>query len=111
MSDVVQPVDPYDITVRSAGLGRRRLTEKFVGVLGLLSAILAVGVLGLVIGTIVIKGASELKLSLFTQARPLYGEQGGIADALIGSAIIVAIAMAVAIPFAVLVAIFMSEYA
>ena len=111
MSDAVTPVDPYDITVRSAGLGRRRLTETFVGVLGLLSAILAVGVLGLVIGTIVIKGASELKLSLFTEARPLYGEQGGIADALIGSAIIVAIAMLIAIPFSVLVAIFMSEYA
>ena len=110
MSDV-PPVDPYDITVRSAGLGRRRLTEKIFGGLGVLSALIAVGVLGLVLGTIVVKGLSQLKLSLFTEARPLYGEQGGIADALIGSAIIVAIAMLIAIPFSVLVAIFMSEYA
>lgn len=111
MSNPVPPVDPYDITVRSTGLGRRRVTEKAFAVLGIFSAVLAVGVLALVIGTIIVKGASELKLSLFTEPRPLFGQEGGIADALLGSAIIVGLAMLMAIPFAVLVAIFMSEYA
>ena len=104
-------VDPYDITVRSSGLGRRRLTEKVFGALGVAAAIVAVGILALVLGTVVIKGFSQLNLDLLTKSRPLFGEQGGIADALIGSAIIVGICALMAIPFAVLVAIYMSEYA
>ena len=47
----------------------------------------------------------------FTKARPLFGEEGGIADALVGSALIVAMAMIMAIPVSVLVAIYISEYA
>jgi phosphate transport system permease protein len=104
-------VDPYDITVRSSGLGRRRLTEKMFGALGVAAAIVAVGILALVLGTVVIKGFSQLDLDLLTKSRPLFGEQGGIADALIGSAIIVGICALIAIPFSVLVAIYMSEYA
>jgi phosphate transport system permease protein len=110
MSDV--PVhDPHDITVRSAGLRRRRITEKAFGGLGVLSAIFAVGILALVLGTVISRGLDGLSFDLLTQPRPLFGEAGGIADALIGSAIIVAMAMIMAIPIAVLVAIFMSEYA
>ncbi len=104
-------VDPYDITVRSSGLGRRRLTEKMFGALGVAAAIVAVGILALVLGTVVIKGFSQINLDLLTKSRPLFGEQGGIADALIGSAIIVGICALIAIPFSVLVAIYMSEYA
>jgi len=104
-------VDPYDITVRSNGLRRRRVTEKVFGVLALLAAALACGLLALVLGTLIFKGASQLNLDFFTKARPLYGEKGGIADALIGSVIIVGLAMLMAIPVAVLVAIYMTEYA
>jgi len=42
----IEIVDPYDITKRSNDLGRRRLTEKLVSVLALLSALLAVAILG-----------------------------------------------------------------
>ena len=41
----------------------------------------------------------------------MFGEEGGIADALVGSVLIVGMCMAIAIPVAVLVAIYMSEYA
>jgi phosphate transport system permease protein len=108
---VTPDVDPYDITVRSAGLGRRRITEKVFGGLGVASAVLAVGVLALVLGTVVTKGLDGMSLDLLTKPRPLFGESGGIADALLGSALIVGMAMVIAIPLAVLVAIFMSEYA
>lgn len=111
MSTSPTAADPYDITVRSNGLGRRRLTEKVFGLLALLSAVLAVGILALVLGSVLVRGFSELSLTFFTKARPLFGEEGGIADALVGSAIIVGMAMAMAIPVAVLVAIYMSEYA
>jgi phosphate transport system permease protein len=104
-------VDPYDITVKSNGLRRRRIVEKVFGVLAIGSALLACGILVVVLSTLVSKGFSSLSLDFFTKPRPLFGEEGGIADALIGSALIVGMAMFIAIPVAVLVAIYMSEYA
>jgi phosphate transport system permease protein len=103
--------DPYDITVKSNGLRRRRIVEKTFGVLAIASAILACGILFVVLGTLVYKGFSALSIDFFTKPRPLFGETGGIADALVGSALIVGLAMLIAIPVAVLVAIYMSEYA
>lgn len=110
MSEVAS-IDPYDITVKSNGLRRRRIVERIFGVLAVASAVIASGILLLVLGTLVYKGFSQLSLDFFTKARPLFGEKGGIADALVGSAIIVGLAMLMAIPVSVLVAIYMSEYA
>ncbi len=111
MSAVPSVVDPYDITVRSNGLRRRRIVEKVFGALAFLAALLACGILAVVLGTLVYKGASQLNLDFFTKARPLFGQKGGVADALVGTALIVGMAMLMAIPVAVLVAIYMSEYA
>ena len=103
--------DPYDITANSNNLGRRRRTEKLMGVLAMLSALFAVVLLALVLGTVLFKGFSQLSLAFFTKSAALFGEQGGIADALIGSAIIVAVATLFAVPIAILVAIYIAEYA
>jgi phosphate transport system permease protein len=103
--------DRYDITVRSAGLRRRKLTEKTFAGLAVASAVIAVGILALVLGTVIHKGLSQLSLDFFTKPRPLFGQTGGIADALVGSALIVGMAAMMAIPVSILVAIFMSEYA
>jgi phosphate transport system permease protein len=111
VTSVVPSGDPFDITVRSNGLRRRRLVEKSFGVVAFASALFACGILLVVLGTLVFKGFSELSIDFFTKPRPLFGEQGGIADALVGSAVIVGMAMLMAIPVAVLVAIYMSEYA
>jgi phosphate transport system permease protein len=111
MSDLATAVDPFDITVKSNGLRRRRIVEKVFGVLAIASAVLACGILLLVLSTLVYKGFSSLDLDFFTKARPLFGEKGGVADALVGSALIVGMAMLMAIPVSVLVAIYMSEYA
>jgi phosphate transport system permease protein len=111
VSAVPSVVDPYDITVRSNGLRRRRTVEKVFGALAFLAALLACGILAVVLGTLIYKGASQLNLDFFTKARPLFGQKGGVADALVGTALIVGMAMLMAIPFAVLVAIYMSEYA
>ena len=63
------------------------------------------------LGTVLYKGLSQLALDFFTKPRPLFGEEGGIADALVGSALIVGMCVVVAVPLAVLIAIYMSEYA
>jgi phosphate transport system permease protein len=103
--------DPYDITVKSNGLRRRRIVEKVFGLAAVGSALLACGILVVVLGTLVYKGFSALSVDFFTKPRPLFGEEGGIADALVGSALIVGMAMLMAIPLSVLVAIYISEYA
>lgn len=111
MSTARTTSDRYDITMRSSGLRRRRIVEKIFGLLAIFAALLACAILFLVLGTVLAKGFSALNFDFFTKPRPLYGESGGIADALVGSAIIVGLAMIMAIPVAVLVAIYMSEYA
>ena len=111
MSGLAAGGDRYDITVSSNGLRRRRVVEKAFGVLAVLSALLACGILAVVLGTTLYKGFSKLNLGFFTEPRPLFGQEGGIADALVGSALIVGMAMLMAIPVAVLIAIYMSEYA
>jgi phosphate transport system permease protein len=111
VSSVPSAVDPYDITVRSNSLRRRRVVERIFGTLAFLSALLACGILTIVLSTLVYKGFSQLSLDFFTKARPLFGEKGGVADALVGTALIVGLAMLMAIPVAVLVAIYMAEYA
>jgi phosphate transport system permease protein len=108
---VTPPVDPYDVTVRSNGLQRRKRVEKIFAGIAAGSAVLAVGVLALVLGSVLFKGLSQLDWTFFTTPRPLFGQKGGIADALVGSALIVGMAALMAIPVAVLVAIYMSEYA
>jgi phosphate transport system permease protein len=104
-------VDPYDITVRSNDLGRRRLTEKLVSVVALLSALLAVLLLALVLGSVIAKGLSTIDLDFFKKSSALFDEKGGIADALVGSMLIVAMATIIAVPIAILVAIYIAEYA
>jgi phosphate transport system permease protein len=101
----------FDITARSNGLDRRRRTQKFVAALAILSAAAAVAMLGLVLASVIIKGLSQLDVSFFTKPAALFGEQGGIADALLGSAIIVGMSVVFAVPVAILVAIYIAEYA
>ncbi len=103
--------DPYDITTRSNSLGRRRRIQQLVSVVALLSALFAVLILALVLGTVLFKGLSQLSLDFLTKSSALFGETGGIADALVGSAIMVAMAALMAVPIAILVAIYIAEYA
>ena len=105
-------LDPRrDITKRSSGLGRRRNVERAVAVLAILSAVLACAMLFLVLGSVLSKGISQLSLTFFTKAKPLFGEKPGIADALVGTALMVVMAVVIAVPLAVLMAVYISEYA
>jgi phosphate transport system permease protein len=67
--------------------------------------------LGIVIGSVVSKGGSDLSLSFFTEPRGLFGEAGGVADAIVGSLLIVGMATVLAVPVGVLVAIYLAEFA
>ncbi|WP_156113987.1 phosphate ABC transporter permease PstA [Myxosarcina sp. GI1] len=67
--------------------------------------------LGLVIIYVLIKGGGRLGLNLFTQLPPAaLQEGGGIANAIVGTLILVGIAAVISIPIGVLAAVYLSEF-
>jgi len=92
---------------------RRRIVNRIAEGSATLAALLAIFVLALVVWAIAKRGASELSWSFFTQDLPLpfSNESGGIAPLLVGSAILVGLATAMALPVGVLIAVFLEEFA
>lgn len=71
---------------------------------------LAVAPLVLIVTYVVVRGAAAVDWQfLVTLPKPMGEEGGGIANALLGSAIVVAIASLIAVPFGVLAGIFLAE--
>jgi phosphate transport system permease protein len=67
--------------------------------------------LALVLIFVLIRGFSRINLELFTQLPPPPGlAGGGIANAILGTLIVVAIATLIAVPFGVMAAIYLSEF-
>ncbi|NEP01499.1 MAG: phosphate ABC transporter permease PstA [Symploca sp. SIO2E9] len=64
-----------------------------------------------VLSYVALKGFSRLNLDLFTKLPPAAGQQtGGIGNAIIGTFMVVGIAVAIAVPFGVLAAVYLSEF-
>ncbi|NEO33937.1 MAG: phosphate ABC transporter permease PstA [Symploca sp. SIO3C6] len=64
-----------------------------------------------VLSYVAIKGFNRLNLDLFTQLPPAPGQQtGGIGNAITGTFMVVAIAVAIAVPFGILAAVYLSEF-
>lgn len=93
-------------------LKRRNRVNRMVEVGSSLGAMVAVVVLVIVVSSVLLKGAGALSWHFLTSASGLFGDtSGGVANAIIGTAIIVAIAAAIAIPIGILVAIYTTEFA
>ena len=88
-------------------------------IIGTLLTTLAFALLGLallplvlIIVYVIIKGGSRLNWSLFTELPPAaFQEGGGVANAIVGTLILVGIAAAISIPIGVLAAVYLSEFA
>jgi len=104
---------PNPLFNRSGSLRRRLLANRAMEVSAWIAAVLAVAVLVLVIASVAIKGLSSISLDFLTQnADPNSIEAtGGIANALVGTAILVGIATLIAVPIGILVAIYTNEFA
>jgi phosphate transport system permease protein len=93
-------------------LKRRRLKSRVAEGVTLVATLIAVGMLVLVVGSVLVKGASALNFDFFFNTPAVYGATGGgIANAIIGTAVLVLIATLMAVPIGVLVAIYLSEFA
>lgn len=91
---------------------RRKLTGQIMEGLATAAALLAVAVLAIVLISVAKRGLPALNLDFFTQNAAPFGQSGGgIANAIVGTVIIIAIAAAMALPIGVLLAIFNSEFA
>jgi phosphate transport system permease protein len=91
---------------------RRKVKNRLAEASWLIAAGAAVAVLGIVTGSVLIRGISALNLDLFTKTPVTFGETGGgIAHAFIGSLILVGLAGAMALPVGVMVAIYVTEFA
>lgn len=81
-------------------------------VLATVAALLAVGVLAIVVVSVLIRALPALNFDLFTETQPFFGESGGgIAHAIVGTIILVLLATLISLPFGVLIAIYVSEFA
>jgi phosphate transport system permease protein len=101
------------LSLKASGRARRRLRmNRAMEAVGTAAALLAVGVLGLVVVTVAVRAWPALHWSLFTDTPNLIGGPGGgISSAIVGSALIIAMATGMALPVGVLAAIYMTEFA
>jgi phosphate transport system permease protein len=101
-----------ELTLRATGrVRRRKLVNKAMEGASTFTAVLAVGILALVVASVAIKAAPALSWHLFTRPPSLFGGQGGISSAIVGSALILGMATGMAVPVGVLTAIFLVEFA
>jgi phosphate transport system permease protein len=98
--------DPTAPLTPSGNLRRRQLVSRFAEYGATGAAVFAVAVLAIVIYTVFSRGVSALSLDFLFQAAP-----AGIGPELVGTAIIVAIATAIAMPIGVLIALYLTEFA
>jgi len=99
--------------LKASGRSRRRLVvNRIAEGSALLAAGLAVAALALVVWAVAARGIGALSIDFFTKGPPLFGAAGGgIAPAIAGSLLLVFIATVIALPFGVLTAIYVSEFA
>jgi len=95
----------------SARRWRRRLTSgAMTGLVGALS-FLAVLALVLILGDLIAKGASSLDWSFFTHNPVPAGETGGgVANAIVGTAIVVGLAAVIGLPVGIGTGLYLAEY-
>jgi phosphate transport system permease protein len=102
----------HPLLASSRSLRRRKLVNRGMELTATLAALAAVAVLAIVIGSVLLKGVGAINLDFFTKSPAPFGQSGGgIANAIVGTALLVAMASVVAIPVGILVGIHTAEFA
>ncbi len=97
--------------MKSIGYLKRRSVNNIMLFLSYFSAILGVIILFIIISYTFVKGASVINLNFFINLPTPPGEPGGgIANAIVGTFIVVGIASAIAIPIGVMGGIYLAEF-
>lgn len=90
---------------------RRRLTDHFMTGMAVLTVVLVLAPLVAIFGYLVVKGMVSLNWAFLTQLPKPEGEPGGgMANGIIGSIVILAIASVIGVPFGVGAGVYLAEY-
>ncbi len=91
---------------------RRKLVNLLMQAVATIAALAAVAVLALVVVSVAQRGASALSWDFFTKNAATFGQGGGgVANALVGSIVIVGLATVMAVPVGILIALYVAEFA
>jgi len=89
----------------------RNLQNQAANVLTILATIVVISPLVAIFGYLIYKGASSLNLNFFTKIPAPVGETGGgMANAIAGSGVLLAIASAIGVPIGISAGIFLAEF-
>ncbi|WP_151448515.1 phosphate ABC transporter permease PstA [Lacisediminimonas profundi] len=91
---------------------RRRLAwHKFGIALCVLAMVVGIAFLGWILAVLLLKGFGAVSFALFSQSTPAPGSDGGgLANAIVGSLMMVGVATAVSTPVGILAGIYLAEY-
>lgn len=89
---------------------KRRVVNRVMLTLSLITLAFGLFWLFWIIGTLLIKGGGSLSMDLFTKVTPGPGGQGGLANAIVGSVMMSAVATAIGTPIGILAGTYLAEY-
>ncbi len=90
---------------------RRKLTQKVMFFLSVVSAFIGIAMLFLILGYIIYKGGHGINLDFFTKLpTPVGVPGGGMVNALIGSTYLIGLASLLSIPVGILIGVYLSEF-
>jgi phosphate transport system permease protein len=94
-----------------SGLYRRRLLRNTLAmVFSTITMGIGLIVLAWILGSLVLNGLSGLSHTVFTQSTPPPGSDGGLLNAILGSLMMVGVAVCVATPIGIMAGIYLAEY-
>ena len=106
------PIERFDIQgLKKKTSSGRAIFNIVMTTLASLCIVVTLVPLVLVLSLVLVRGISRLDWSLFTELPPPPGlEGGGIANAFLGTLIVIAIATVISVPFGIMAAIYLAEF-
>ncbi len=90
--------------------GKRRITNAIAIVLAIVTALFGLFFLGWILWTLAAKGIAGINWQLFTQTTPPPMQEGGLANAFFGSAVMCALAILLGTPLGIAAGTWLAEY-
>lgn len=104
-------LQPLSIGMKDGNLSRRKTRGRLLESLCATAALIGVGVFLIILGYVVIQGVGALNADFFTKTPKPVGEAGGgVANAIAGTLLIVAIAAAIALPIGIGTGTYLAEF-
>lgn len=91
-------------------LARRRLLSTVAFTVATLATVVGLVILGAILWTLVVEGIGGWSLDLFRQMTPAPGSEGGLKNAIFGSAIMTLIGIGLGAPIGILAGTYLAEY-